>query len=218
MTSTVQSEKIPNQNLQQLMILLSGLSRCLCLWPLVWLHGGGHQCTQESSAHYRRACTQCTVHRAQWKAHSACPVLREKSWLWAIEKSEMMGGGSGGDNGPWATSANPTSSPPPTCKQITPRRQWAGCSQNMQAMDQIDRPCSSTPSFNFLHDLTNNEKGSNSMLPSTQKHISMFFAFYNFLPGIELFLWCAKYNHGAMVVIRFHVFPLTFLCSMISYF
>ena len=133
------------------------------------------------SVHSRKQCTLPeglhTVHSAQWKAHSACPVLREKSWLWAIEKSEMMGGGSRGDNGPWATSANPTSSPPPTCKQITPRRQWAGCSQNMQAMDQIDRPCSSTPSFNFLHDLTNNEKGSNSMLPSTQKHIPIIFAF-----------------------------------------
>ena len=136
------------------------------------------------SVHSRKQCTLPeglhTVHSAQWKAHSACPVLREKSWLWAIEKSEMMGGGSRGDNGPWATSANPTSSPPPTCKQITPRRQWAGCSQNMQAMDQIDRPCSSTPSFNFLHDLTNNEKGSNSMLPSTQKHIPMFLLFTTF--------------------------------------
>ena len=133
------------------------------------------------SVHSRKQCTipegLHTVHSAQWKAHSACPVLREKSWLWAIEKSEMMGGGSRGDNGPWATSANPTSSPPPTCKQITPRRQWAGCSQNMQAMVQIDRPSSSTPSFNFLHDLTNNEKGSNSMLPSTQKHIPIIFAF-----------------------------------------
>ena len=146
------------------------------------------------SVHSRKQCTLPeglhTVHSAQSTVESAqClpRIEREELAVGAIEKSEMMGGGSGGDNGPWATSANPTSSPPPTCKQITPRRQWAGCSQNMQAMDQIDRPCSSTPSFNFLHDLTNNEKGSNSMLPSTQKHIPMFFAFYNFLPDFQPF-------------------------------
>ena len=90
-------------------------SRCLCR-PLVWLHGRVHQCTQESSGEKPRTLPPLR----SWRGYSAVQsrpslVLREKSL--GIEKSGMMGGGSGSDNG--ATTRRQPSGATPYSRRAT---------------------------------------------------------------------------------------------------